>query len=129
MLREAFPPRSDRAQKVTWDLAEVAGRRVVFEAVDGDDGSAYAWMAVGQFEGGSVNPPAVAPANVVARQVAAAEIAGFGGNPAPAMIEALTRLARRSDADPVARASAVRGVSEDPVLRAAARVPPTPVFR
>jgi putative heme-binding domain-containing protein len=122
VLREVFPPRSDRAQDVTWDLADVAGRPVVFEIVDGDDGSAYAWLAFGQIQGGLLRQPEVAPANVVVRQVAAAEIAGFGGGPDAALTPQLTLLARRSGADPSARASAVRVAFNDPILRATATV-------
>ena len=50
VLRSAAPPRNDTAQLITWDLAEFAGRRGVFEATDGDSGTAYAWLAFGRFE-------------------------------------------------------------------------------
>ncbi len=48
-LREAFPPRSDVAIRVRWDTSDIAGRKVRLECIDGDDGSAYAWLAVGGF--------------------------------------------------------------------------------
>jgi putative heme-binding domain-containing protein len=48
-LREAKVPRNDIAQKIIWDLADVAGKRAVIEVTDGDDGKAYAWLAFGRF--------------------------------------------------------------------------------
>ena len=50
VLREAAPPRSDTAQKVTWDLSEFAGRCGFIEITDGNTGSAYAWLAVARFD-------------------------------------------------------------------------------
>ena len=50
VVREAKVPRNDTAQKVTWDLADLAGKRAVIEVTDGDDGKAYAWLAFGRFE-------------------------------------------------------------------------------
>ena len=49
VLREAKVPRNDIAQKITWDVAEVAGKRAVIEVTDGDDGKTYAWLAFGRF--------------------------------------------------------------------------------
>ena len=49
-LRTAFPPRNDTAITVRWDLADIAGETVRIECVDDDSGSAYAWLAVGDFE-------------------------------------------------------------------------------
>ena len=50
VLREAAPPRNDTAQKIEWDLAEFQGRTGVVEVTDGDDGEAYAWLAIGRFK-------------------------------------------------------------------------------
>ena len=50
LFRSAFPPRNDIAQRVTWDLADVTSAKVYFEATDGDDGKAYAWLAFGRFD-------------------------------------------------------------------------------
>lgn len=50
VVREAKVPRNDMAQKITWDLADVAGKRAVIEVTDGDEGKAYAWLAFGRFE-------------------------------------------------------------------------------
>jgi putative heme-binding domain-containing protein len=50
ILAEAFPPRHDTARRITWDLAEHAGRRGYVEAVDGDTARAFAWIAFGGFE-------------------------------------------------------------------------------
>jgi len=50
VIREAKVPRNDTAHKITWDLADVAGKRAVIEVTDGDDGKAYAWLAFGRFD-------------------------------------------------------------------------------
>lgn len=47
VIASAFPPRSDTAVRVTWDLAGVAGEPVRLEIVDGDAGGAFAWLAIG----------------------------------------------------------------------------------
>jgi putative heme-binding domain-containing protein len=43
-------PRNDIARRITWDFPEHAGKRAFVEAVDGDEGRAYAWIAFGDFE-------------------------------------------------------------------------------
>lgn len=45
-LRSAFPPRDDLCHQVTWDLGDLKGREVQLEIIDGDNGTAYAWLAV-----------------------------------------------------------------------------------
>lgn len=55
-LQTAFPPRSDIASAVKWSVAEHAGRTVRLEVVDGDNGGAYAWLAVGRFSASGLNP-------------------------------------------------------------------------
>jgi putative heme-binding domain-containing protein len=55
VLREAFPPRSDVAVPVNWDLSQWKGQPLVLEVHDGDGGSAYAWIAVGRFSEPSLN--------------------------------------------------------------------------
>lgn len=56
VLRETLPPRNDLAQRVEWDLSDLKGRRGYIEIIDGDDRSAYAWLAVGRFSIGDLNP-------------------------------------------------------------------------
>jgi len=46
----AVPPRNDVARRINWDFPEHAGKSVFVEAVDGDTGTAYAWLAFGGFE-------------------------------------------------------------------------------
>jgi putative heme-binding domain-containing protein len=58
VLREAFPPRSDIANQVTWDLTAWRGNRVRLEVIDGDAGTAYAWIAVGRFDHPGLNASA-----------------------------------------------------------------------
>jgi putative heme-binding domain-containing protein len=50
VLAEAFPPRSDTAKRVTWDLSTHQGKRGYVEVIDADTGGAYAWLAFGGFE-------------------------------------------------------------------------------
>ena len=61
VLREALPPRNDTARRVEWNLSDISGRRGVIEIVDGDDRSAYAWLAVGRFSVDGLNPAAESP--------------------------------------------------------------------
>ncbi|MCA9195312.1 MAG: c-type cytochrome [Planctomycetales bacterium] len=49
VLRNASPPRNDRAKLISWSLADIAERNVRLEFVDGDAGNAYAWLAFGRF--------------------------------------------------------------------------------
>lgn len=53
-LFRAFPPRSDVARVVEWGRPDLVGRKVSLEVVDGDEGKAYAWLAVGEVEGVSL---------------------------------------------------------------------------
>ena len=50
VLATAIPPRNDIARRITWELREQAGKTVFVEAVDGDTGTAYAWLAFGGFD-------------------------------------------------------------------------------
>jgi putative heme-binding domain-containing protein len=50
VLATAPAPRNDVARRVSWDLPEHTGKRVFVEAIDGDDGRAYAWIAFGAFD-------------------------------------------------------------------------------
>jgi len=49
-LQRALPPRNDASVRIRWDLAAQEGKPVRFEITDGDDGDAYAWLAVGGFK-------------------------------------------------------------------------------
>ena len=48
-IAKTFPPRSDVAKNVTWDLSQSKSKCVLIEITDGDNGSAYAWLAAGGF--------------------------------------------------------------------------------
>lgn len=50
-LARAFPPRNDRAVLVEWKLPMAVGSEVCLEVVDGDAGTAFAWLAIGAIEG------------------------------------------------------------------------------
>lgn len=57
VIAKEIPPRSDLAQKYTWDLSKWVGHKGVFEIVDADTGGAYAWIGVGRFEPSVVTQP------------------------------------------------------------------------
>ena len=85
-LRQAFPPRNDRAQRVQWSLADVAGQLVQLVLNDGDDGSGYAWLAAGQFSLDALNPSdsaakLVAYIALVKRGLAPLDAASIGSLP------------------------------------------------
>ncbi|HZL35455.1 MAG TPA: PVC-type heme-binding CxxCH protein [Tepidisphaeraceae bacterium] len=63
VLIQAAPPRNDMAQKVIWDLSKWAGQKGYIEATDGNNGTAYAWMAFGRFDPSVVRVPAAAEHN------------------------------------------------------------------
>jgi putative heme-binding domain-containing protein len=74
-LAKAAPPRNDTAQPVEWDLSADQGQQAQLELIDGDTGSAYAWIAVGRFEPEVVRMPSVNPNQASSRVQAAAEMA------------------------------------------------------
>jgi putative heme-binding domain-containing protein len=55
VYRTAFPPRSDVGVAVEWKEHGAEGKKVRLEVVDGDKGTAYAWLAVGHFGKGLPN--------------------------------------------------------------------------
>jgi putative membrane-bound dehydrogenase-like protein len=50
ILASAFPPRSDIAKQVEFDLKDHMGKPITLEVVDGDDGKAYAWLGITRIE-------------------------------------------------------------------------------
>ncbi|MEK7674827.1 MAG: HEAT repeat domain-containing protein [Verrucomicrobiota bacterium] len=74
ILAVAFPPRQDTAQPVGWDLSARAGQQAYLEVVDGDNGPAFAWLAVGRFQPAVVEMPSVSPSQSSQRRQAAAEL-------------------------------------------------------
>ena len=106
VLREAAPPRNDVAQRIDWDLADFAGRTGFIEATDGDDGAAYAWLAVGRFD-----PPSLAPSDLstaIRRTTIAADIARTLKLTALAPKLALHFAERKND--PMTRAAAAHAL-------------------
>src|SRR6185503_4952500 len=61
ILAETFPPRSDKARAFSWDLSQHAGESGYLEIVDGDNGGAFAWLAVGRFSPAVVALPTLNP--------------------------------------------------------------------
>ncbi len=48
-LQRVYPPRSDQAMRVEWDLSLTNGQQVQLEIVDGDNGSSFAWLGITRF--------------------------------------------------------------------------------
>jgi putative heme-binding domain-containing protein len=51
-----FPPRSDVARLITWDLSKFAGQDIQLRVVDGDAGPSFAWIGVGESSQPGLNP-------------------------------------------------------------------------
>ncbi len=107
VLREAWPPRNDTAQRISWDLAEFSGQRGYMEVTDADTGSAYAWLAFGRFD--PALPQLALGNNVSARLQAAADIAR--SLQLAGLEPALTRLLTTTTADVEARATSARALA------------------
>jgi putative heme-binding domain-containing protein len=118
VLVECAPPMNDTAQKVEWDLSAHQGKQVYLEVVDGNAGAAYAWLAVGRFEPEVIRLPIAAPAQVAARRIAAAEIAG--ACKAEELLPRIREMAEDRCLEPGVRAAAARVLLEEPVDRAVA---------
>ncbi|MGA0040508.1 MAG: DUF7133 domain-containing protein, partial [Pirellulales bacterium] len=116
LLREAFPPRNDTAQRVVWDTADLAGRDLVVEVVDGDRGDAYAWLAVGRFSVEGLNPSAVD----TERQAAAALVAAYRLSDLIDPLGLLITTLPATAATRVAAADAINAFGADARLDAAA---------
>ena len=106
ILAESFPPRNDIARSFVWNLQSHSGKRGFIEVIDGDTGSAYAWLAVGRFQPEVVPLPAVSPSAIAGRIQIAADIAAalHLGRLAPKLAVFLD--AKR--ADPSVRAALVK---------------------
>ena len=50
IISSAFPPRSDIAKQVEFDLKDHLGKPITLEVIDGDDGKAYAWLGITRIE-------------------------------------------------------------------------------
>ena len=46
VLRSAAPPCSDGFSPICWPVGDLSGQQVIFEAVDGDRGDAFAWLGL-----------------------------------------------------------------------------------
>ncbi|MHB8520538.1 MAG: PVC-type heme-binding CxxCH protein [Limisphaerales bacterium] len=119
VLAESHPPRNDTAQPFSWELSRHVGKQGYLEIVDGDDGGAYAWLAVGRFDPPVVQLPSMNPSQVAERQQAAAELAGefrlAGLEPQ------ITQLLETPAADADARAAAAKAMATlNPVAHLAA---------
>ena len=50
IISSAYPPRSDIAKQVEFDLKDHIGKPITLEVIDGDDGKAYAWLGITRIE-------------------------------------------------------------------------------
>jgi putative heme-binding domain-containing protein len=73
-LHESPAPRNDLAQPIAWNLEDHVGKRAYLEVVDGDDGSAFAWLAAGRFDPPVLSVPPASPNLEGQHQRAAADI-------------------------------------------------------
>jgi putative heme-binding domain-containing protein len=76
ILKSSPPPRTDTAQKITWNLKEFAGQTGYLEVVDRNTDPAYAWLAIGRFEPEVVPFPSIAPNEAEQCVESAVELAG-----------------------------------------------------
>ncbi|MSU35581.1 MAG: c-type cytochrome [Pedosphaera sp.] len=121
VLVESAPPRNDTAQKITWDLAAHAGKQAVFEAVDGDNSDAWAWLAFGRFDPPVLALPSRAPGEIARRQQSAGDLVARLRLPVGPQVRA---IALGQEFDTEARASAIRAFALlDRVAAPAALVP------
>jgi len=119
ILKEASPPRNDVAQEVKWQTAEFRGRNVFVELVDGDSGTAYAWLAVGRFSDQRLNPSDTQ----LQRVQAAALIGDFGIDELRPAIIRLLGNTEQPRATRAVFAAAILKLRSDSRLAAVALVP------
>jgi len=118
VLQSWRPPRNDVASRFELRKKGLTGRRVFVELVDGDTNSGYAWIAVGRFSEGRLNP-----SSLIEDQRKAAQLAGeFRLNE---LREPLVALLRDSDnrESEVAFATALVRMHPESRLAALAVVP------
>jgi putative heme-binding domain-containing protein len=108
LVKEEVPPRNDTARRYEWDLQSYAGREGYFEIIDGDTAKAYAWIAVGRWEPPVLRAPALAPAQEVARETAAADLAAALG--LTRLAPEMTRLMMNPRADLEARLAMIKAL-------------------
>jgi putative heme-binding domain-containing protein len=103
-LAKWSPPRFDQALRIEWEASEdQVGVPVRIELVDGDDATAYAWLAAGGFSVASLNPSPL----VENRRKAARFATEFS---LPSTRKWFVELMNRSDHDPVSQSAFARAV-------------------
>ena len=110
LIAEAFAPRHDTAHKIEWDLKAHAnpGAKARIEIVDGDNGSAFAWIAAGRFDPPVVKLPRINPSKVTQRQKLAAGL--IGAMPLHDLAPELGRLLTSGTTAPEVRAEAAKSM-------------------
>jgi putative heme-binding domain-containing protein len=122
VLQQAAPPRNDVAQQITWSLSKEVGRRVILELVDGDDATAYAWLAVGRFSLSGLNPSDQSQR----RSAAVSMISEFGLQQFSGVLQQLTVHADLSGRECTEAAGALAKLRGSSVLGALSLVPQMP---
>ncbi len=135
VIRKQEPPRNDVAREYTWDTKPWAGQQAVFEAVDADTGTAYAWLAVGRFSPPVVAAPVAGAAFADSTAILAVQLAEQLDltDLAPAVLDRLknrhaelpVRVAASSAALKLARAEAIpmlMGIVQNPEETGALRI-------
>ncbi len=131
IVAEAYAPRNDTAQRITWNLADHAGQPGFIEVTDADPGEAYAWIAFGRFDPPVLTLPSKAPVEIVKRQQTACDLAGR--LKLASLTSELDRLTHEKAADGDARSSSAKALlalnssSATPALAAALLDPGEPV--
>ena len=116
VLQTVYPPRNDIAAKITWSLADHSGRPVRLEVIDGDNGNAYAWLAVGRFSQQGLNPSNVSEVIAAAQTLLKRRIA-------PAVTEEFQQLLQLTSLSPRNRAQLIVGIGDatrQPLIQAIA---------
>jgi len=84
VLLEAFPPRQDIAQRISWDLSAWESKAVQLELTDGDSADAYAWFAAGRWDPPLLSMPKASPRDFEQHLRMAADL-GLGVHKQPAL--------------------------------------------
>ncbi|MCA9101818.1 MAG: c-type cytochrome [Planctomycetales bacterium] len=120
VLAVAYAPRHDQASKVAWVLDEHVGKQAYLEIVDGLSLSAFAWIAVGQFEPAVASVPSVPPRDLAHRQSTAAEL--VRRYDLPGYEATLGAIARDPHCDLAARGQVLAALADGEMARAMAGV-------
>lgn len=110
ILRQAFPPRADIAERVEWTFREHAGRLARLELVDGDPAGAYAWIGAGRFNIRDLAVPNEGTGDIRLQRLRGIAIARALGR--QELVEDVTRIVSSSLENTDVRARAIELLAE-----------------